>query len=131
MADETLTLTAERILEAMDAKGYSIKDMADKTESTYEHMRKIVRGGNFPSKYMIRVLAETLDIKQSELQRLVVADQIRHKYGKIPAEISGKNPDLEPVERIWPSLTKDQQKSFIAQMQAVAKQNRMARAAAS
>jgi transcriptional regulator with XRE-family HTH domain len=118
------TLTAQKLLDAMEEKGMSIKELAEKSDTTYEHIRKILRGGSFPSKYMIRVLSELLNIKKSELEQLVAADQIRQKYGKIPAILSGKNPELEPVERIWNNLTPAQQADFVAQMQAVAKRNK-------
>jgi transcriptional regulator with XRE-family HTH domain len=115
---------AEAIQAKMDELGLDINQVAGKTESTYEHVRKLVRGMSFPSKYYLRVLCDILDLEIDDMERLLVADRIQHKYGKIPLELSGKNPSLDPVERLWEKLTKKQQQDFIAQMQAVVKRNR-------
>jgi transcriptional regulator with XRE-family HTH domain len=122
----SLSTSGERIQERMDELGLSIKDVADKAESTYEHIRKITRGTSFPSKYFIRVLAEILDMKKEELEELVTIDQIMHKHGKTINRIVGKNPELEPIEKVWVKLTKDQKADFISQMTAVARRNRKA-----
>lgn len=129
MVDIPKTLTAQLVSEAMEVKNIDKKELASQADTTYEHIRKILAGDSFPSKYLIRVLSDVLGIKKSELDQAVVADQIRHRYGKIPALLSGKNPDLEPVERVWGMLTKDQQDTFVAQMEAVAKKNKRDRVA--
>jgi transcriptional regulator with XRE-family HTH domain len=120
----SLSTSGERIQERMDELGLSIKDVADKAESTYEHIRKITRGTSFPSKYFIRVLAEVLDMDKQELEELVAVDQIMHKYGKTLNRVIGKNPELDPIEKVWSKLTKDQKADFISQITAVARRNR-------
>lgn len=122
--DVPLSLFAEAVQNKMDEMGLGTKEVSDLTESTYEHVRKILKGGAFPSKYYFSVLCDSLHLDKREMERLLTADRIRKKYGKIPLELSGKNPDLEPVERVWHKLTKQQQKDFIFQMEAVAKRNK-------
>ena len=88
----------------MERKGFSIRALSEKLKTTYEHVRSIVRGNVVPSRYILRELAEVLDINLKELERVTTADKIRVKFGKIPLELSGKNPELEPLERAWPYL---------------------------
>jgi hypothetical protein len=46
------------------------------------------------------------------------------KYGKIPIEISGKNPELEPTERAWENLSAAHKRDLISMAQTFAKQDR-------
>ena len=69
--------------------------------SLREHARNLVRGKAIPSKLMVQALADTLKMNKVELERLATADRIRAKFGKIPLELSGENPELEPLERVW------------------------------
>jgi hypothetical protein len=39
------------------------------------------------------------------------------KFGTIPLELSGKNPELEPLERVWNQLSQDYKADLIAQRQ--------------
>jgi hypothetical protein len=57
------------------------------------------------------------------LERLATADRIRFKFGTIPLELAGKNPELEPLERIWNHLSLDHKADLIAQAQAWAKRD--------
>lgn len=117
---ERVTLISEKLNEQMERKGLSIKDVADKAGSTYEHVRNIVRGNVVPSKYMLRTLSDILGLNQKELEKIAVADRIRIKYGSIPLELSGKNPEIEPIERDWGKLTDAHKKDIITMVQAYA-----------
>jgi hypothetical protein len=73
---------------------------------------------------MAEALAEALKIKKAELARVVTADRIRKKFGTIPLEIAGKNPELEPLERVWNYLSQEHKADLIAQAEAWAKRDR-------
>lgn len=107
---EMMTLVGEKINEAMESKGMSIRDLSVELGSTYEHVRKIVRGGAVPSKYMLTSICAALKLNPKEMEKLATADRIRHKFGKIPIELSGKNPEMEAIERAWPHLSEDHKK---------------------
>jgi hypothetical protein len=72
---------------------------------------------------MVRPLAEALKIKK-ELDRIATADRIRIKFGTIPLELAGKNPELEPLERVTNYLSQDHKADLIAQAQTWAKRDR-------
>jgi hypothetical protein len=66
---------------------------------------------------MVAALAEALKLDGEELERIATADRIRLKFGRIPYEIAGKNPELEPLERIWSQLSEEHKGDLIAQAQ--------------
>ena len=73
---------------------------------------------------MVRPLAEALKINKEELDRIATADRIRIKFGTIPLELAGKNPELEPLERVRNYLSQDHKADLIAQAQTWAKRDR-------
>jgi len=116
--------TGEKVTARMQELKLSISDVAEKMGISYEHVRKIAKGETVPSKLMIQALSEALKIDRRQLERLATADQIRIKFGTIPFELAKKNPELEPLERIWKDLSQEHKDDLIAQAQAWAKRDR-------
>ncbi len=119
-----LNRTGEMLAGRMRELKLSLKDVSTKVGTSYEHVRSIVRGIVVPSDAMAEALAGALKIKKAELQRVITADRIRVKFGTIPLELAGKNPELEPLERVWNHLSQDHKADLIAQAQAWAKRDR-------
>jgi transcriptional regulator with XRE-family HTH domain len=118
------TRVGEIISAKMEEKGLSIRDLAVSLDTAYEHMRRIVKGEGVPSKFLLKSICQELGINYKEAERLVTSDQIEKKYGKIPMEISGKNPEIEPIERVWTHLTNDQKNDIITMVQGWARRNK-------
>lgn len=118
------TRTGERLSKRMLELKLTLRDLAAETGTTYEHVRKIMKGDTVPSRFMVQALAGALKMNQSEVERLATADRIRLKFGKIPLELAGKNPELEPLEHIWKHLTEEHKADLIAQAQAWAQRDR-------
>lgn len=112
------------IVAAMEKKELSIRDMALKMDTAYEHMRRIVRGESIPSKLMLRAICTLLEIDFHEAEKASTSDHITKKYGDIPAELSGKNPELTPIEKAWRHLNEDQKRDAITMVQGWAKRNK-------
>jgi transcriptional regulator with XRE-family HTH domain len=110
--------TAGMLAERMRGLNLSIRDVAGKVGTSYEHVRSVVAGNALPSDIMALALAGALKIKKEELERVLTADRIRKKFGTIPLEIAGKNPELEPLERVWKYLSQDHKADLIAQAKA-------------
>lgn len=123
----TPTMLSDLIAEAMTEKNLSIRGMAEKVDLTYEHMRRIAKGESVPSTVILRAICKVLDIDFDTAQRFAVASKIREKYGNIPAEIAGKEPELEPIERAWQHLTDAQKQDAVTMIQGWAKRNRAMR----
>jgi transcriptional regulator with XRE-family HTH domain len=116
--------TGDALSERMRQLNVSIREVATKVGTSYEHVRNIVKGNAVPSKLMVRALAEALRMDKEELERIATADRIRIKFGTIPLELAGKNPELEPLERIWKQLSQEHKGDLIVQAQAWAKRDR-------
>ena len=115
MQDRTYgTQTGERVGEQIEKLGLSIKEVAEKVGSSYHHIRNVVRGNIVPSRLMAKALAEALGIDPQDLERDAVADRIRIKFGNMPFEIAGKNPELVPIERVWDKLSEEHKQDIIS-----------------
>ena len=121
----TKTKISDLISEEMRLKGVSIRDIAEGTDRSYEHIRKLVKGIAIPSVSIIRAVAGFLEIDFQKLYRLSQQDSITKKYGDVPLEMAHKKPSLEPLDRVWDDLTKQQQDGIISMAQGWARQNRM------
>jgi transcriptional regulator with XRE-family HTH domain len=116
--------TGDLISARMRELKLSIADVAKKLGTSYEHIRKLAKGQVVPSKSMVKSLAVVLKIEANEFERVAIADRIRLKFGTIPLEMAGKNPELEPLERVWNHLSQDHKADLIAQAEAWAKRDR-------
>lgn len=85
----------------LNQRDLSLRDLAKQIDSTYEHMRKLIRGLTYPSRYLLKELCAYLQIKEVEASKAILADRIQHKYGKMPAILAGKNPELDEIEKDW------------------------------
>jgi hypothetical protein len=65
---------------------------------TYEHARKLVKGIAFPSRLVLKEICRVLTLNFDEMDRLLVEDKLRHKYGPRYAEALGENPRYEEVK---------------------------------
>jgi transcriptional regulator with XRE-family HTH domain len=118
------TRTAELIEEAMNAQNLSIRDVALKADTSYEHIRNILNNGKVvPSRFLLKELAKILKLDWKELERAEVSDRIRLKFGPAALEIQGQNPELEPIERVWLKLSEEHKADIIAMVQTFAKRD--------
>lgn len=120
------TMLSDLISGHMEEKNLSIRGLAEKIRVTYEHTRRIVRGESVPSPLALMAICQELDINYKEAEKLSVAAKIQATYGNIPAEISGKNPELEPIERVWGRLTSQQKRDAINMILGWARANKAA-----
>src|SRR5713226_7139930 len=105
--EKPLTRTAEMLKKAMEEQELSTRDVAMKAGVSYEHIANMLRPGSkvVPTPLLLNEIARILKLDKMELRRAGVVDNIQRKYGSIPLELSGKNPELEPIERAWPKLS--------------------------
>jgi transcriptional regulator with XRE-family HTH domain len=81
-------LLAARLDTRMKEKKIDLLSLSDKAGSTYEHVRKIVRGASYPSKFFLKVLCDVLDMDFAETDMLLQVDKLRQRYGFIPKELT-------------------------------------------
>lgn len=115
---------AQFIEEAMNDTGMSIKDVAMNSETTYEHIRRIVRGESIPSKYALREICRVLGADFPTALKLSQTDKLHKTFGDLPAELAGKRPELQPIERVWDDLSEQHKKDLLDLAQQWAKRDR-------
>lgn len=111
---------------AMDARGISAKDLADRVRITYEHVRKLIRGDAYPSKALLTIICQELEWDLEKATQLAHTDKIERKFGGVPALLAGKNPELRDIERHWEYLTPEQKETIKILVSALADRNRTA-----
>lgn len=107
--ETTMPQLNQAIRDRMDDGGKTITDLKNAVGISYEHARKIYNGQSPASRMVLKEICKWLKLDHREIEKLYVSAKIEQEYGGIPLEISGKNPELAPIERAWPKLT-DQQK---------------------
>jgi transcriptional regulator with XRE-family HTH domain len=118
------TAFGQALAKKMNEMDLSIRDLAAKAETTYEYIRKLRNGTALPSRLMLKHLCTLLKLNMLDVEKLVVADRIRMKYGRIPALLSDKNPELEPLETLWPHLSEEHKQDLLAMARTFAKRDR-------
>ena len=114
---------ARALVERMNRLDLTIRQLAERSGLTYEHVRKLAKGEAFPSRLALRQLCALLDLEHAEMERLAVADRIEKKYGGIPHALAGKHPELSLLAPWWDRLTAEQKTSFRIQIKSVAENN--------
>jgi len=99
------SLLAQRLRESMEAQDLSLREVADTVGITYEHVRKAVNGEVIPSKLALKAICSALNLPFEELYKLSKRQSVRNKYADVLSELTGKNPELQPIEDIWDDLT--------------------------
>jgi transcriptional regulator with XRE-family HTH domain len=118
------TILSRKIQDAMNTQNISIRDIAEKTEGSYENIRRVVKGVSVPSIPLLRSICEILGLDRAAISDIAKGDRIRQKYGSVPIELTGKKPSLEPVDRLWDELKPDQQEMVISMVESWAQLNR-------
>jgi|SRR5579884_127349 len=114
---------AHALTERMKELDLTMRQVAERTGLTYEHIRKLSRGEAFPSKLVLREICAVLDLQLEEMEALAVADRVENKYGGIPHALVGNHPELSLLAPWWDRLTPDQKESFRVQIKSVAETN--------
>lgn len=116
---------AQMFNEAMTERSITMKQLAANSEWQYESFRKLARGYTTPSKDMLSYLHKMLgiDIKKAEL---AAAEDKARRNGmwRAVAQAADKNPELDPIEKVWRDLTENDKRELIAMAQMKAQFNR-------
>jgi transcriptional regulator with XRE-family HTH domain len=114
---------AQALAKRMNALDITIRQLAESSGLTYEHIRKLVRGDAYPSRLALQELCRELSMNSAEMETLAIADRIEKKYGGIPSALSGNHPELSLLAPWWDLLTEEQKSSFRIQIRSVAESN--------
>lgn len=112
------------IHDALEAKGKSIAWLAEQVGTTYEHIRKLVRGEAFPSKLLLPQIVRVLGLNKHEMNQMMIADRLRKQFGEIPEAITGKTPRMVKLGMVLENLTDEQFQNLLGMAQGMAAMNR-------
>lgn len=118
------TELSELIAKRLEERGLSINELGVLVDITYEHARRIVNAGGIPSKAVLRLISQELGLDFHQMEKMATAASIMKKYGSIPLELSGKDPEMEPICKAWLHLTDQQKQDAIAMIKGWAKRNK-------
>jgi hypothetical protein len=85
--------------------GLSVQDLALATEVGYERARTSVTGDKPPSRRLLREICRVLQLDFKVADEMLVAEQVKRKYGHLPPVLASGDPELRSVEMLWPELT--------------------------
>lgn len=108
---------------AVERADLSLVELAQKTDSSYEHCRKLIAGKAHPSIHLLRVLANVLKADKEEWAELVEADKLHAKYKNLP-KFLGNSPTMEPFQPIIPQLTPNNRDLLLQTARTLLKQQR-------
>lgn len=115
---------ARALVERMNQLDLTIRQLAQRTGLTYEHIRKLAKGEAHPSRLALQELCRALQLEPARLETLAVADRIEKKYGGIPHALAGQHPELSLLAPWWDMLTGEQKDFFRIEIRSVAEANR-------
>jgi transcriptional regulator with XRE-family HTH domain len=115
---------ARALVERMNQLDLTIRQLAEHTGLTYEHIRKLAKGEAHPSRLALQELCRVLRLDLEEMETLAVADRIEKKYGGIPHALAGRHPELSLLAPWWDMLTQQQKDFFRIEIRSVAEANR-------
>ncbi|HTM40231.1 MAG TPA: helix-turn-helix transcriptional regulator [Terriglobales bacterium] len=115
---------ARALVERMNQQDLTIRQLAQRTGLTYEHIRKLAKGEAHPSRLALQELCRALQLEPARWETLAVADRIEKKYGGIPHALAGHHPELSLLAPWWDVLTEEQKEFFRIEIRSVAEANR-------
>ncbi len=104
---------------------YGIKELADELQTSYEHVRKMVRGLSVPSHFIIQNIATLFEVDALELNQLAKQDNFKKKFGQ-DSPMPTFHPEVQPFAAAWHLLTEQQRDSLLNTLKEFLVKNRKA-----
>lgn len=114
---------ATALKSAIEEAGLSLVELAEKCDSSYEHMRKLVAGKAHPSIHLLRILAGVLKADKDEWMTLIEADKFYKIYKHLPKSM-GQSRELEKLQSTFPKLTENNQNTIVQMVRTMLRQQR-------
>jgi transcriptional regulator with XRE-family HTH domain len=115
---------AQRVSQRLDELGMSIRTLATESKASYEHARKIAKGETLPSRPLLELIAQTLQIPFEELEKLAQQDRLWKEYGITSPSSNETETELAPIKMVWEALTAEHRTDLVHLARRWAKQDR-------
>ena len=86
--------------QAIQKKGLTLRALAEKTDYSYEQMRKLYLGTSAPSPLLVKELSKILGIKVEDAQQAATQDRMERRYGQIGLKALGRDPRLAELDSV-------------------------------
>jgi hypothetical protein len=109
----------------MEQKGVaSVRAVADRCDAKYEMVRRVVAGDIIPSRYLFTEICKALNLDEADMEKLWLQDKVELHSGKAGALLSGRNPEMQPIEALWPFLSEEHRRDLVSIAKAFAEHDR-------
>jgi transcriptional regulator with XRE-family HTH domain len=116
---------AQFMQSAMKVKRISLRDLSQKVDFSYEHLRGIANGKRQPSDPLLERLCKVVGLDYNQMQPLVTGDRMERQHGRNSlAAAFDKSPRLAEYEQLAPLLTDEQTRTVLQMMRSLVKANR-------
>lgn len=102
---ERLGFFSERLTHSMAALKLTAKKLAPLLGCSYEFVRRMIRCESLLSISLLDKMWPVFHWKKREIEKLIMADQCRRKYGSCFCKVLEIDPRMEPVYIPFPYLT--------------------------
>jgi transcriptional regulator with XRE-family HTH domain len=92
----------------MKEKGLSVYDLANATAVGYERARTAVTGVCPPSVRLLGEICRVLNLDLASATDMLIDEQMKRKFGRIPVALARKDPELQQIEEVWQLLTPEE-----------------------
>lgn len=99
------TELARAIYAKMCELGTSIDELSRATHVGYERARTAVTGDEPPSKRLLDDICRVLRLDGTAMRDMLITEQVKRKYGRIPASLTANDAELRNIEELWQFLT--------------------------
>jgi len=97
----------------MKERGVSVQQLADATRVGYERARTAAMGDQPPSQRLLEEICRFLQLDFNVANEMLITEQMKRKYGRVPASLSGRDQKLQPIEELWQFLTPEEKEHIV------------------
>jgi transcriptional regulator with XRE-family HTH domain len=94
-------------------RNVSVAELSKRVDVSYEMARKTAGGTQLPSKRLLKDICSVLGLDFRSVDDMRKSEQIRRKHGTLPAALSNKNPELQPIEEVWSFLGAEEKQQIV------------------
>jgi transcriptional regulator with XRE-family HTH domain len=129
--DPQMNRLAFELARLIEARHLTVKELAEQVDLSYEQTRRLINGTALPSREALERISKILDADRKQLTTMLFAAKSQRVYGTdVVSEMTGKNPELAPIEASWPHLDSEQRAILIDIAKGMVFRNRVNRRAA-
>jgi transcriptional regulator with XRE-family HTH domain len=107
--------------QAIQRKGLTLRALAQKTDYSYEQMRKLYLGTSAPSPLLVKELSKILGMNVEQAQQVATQDKMERRYGKQGIKALGRDPRLAELDAVAALLSDQELQTVITVARSIIK----------